>query len=112
MAKPWLAPSAATMADFRTAHIPLQNYLARIGKTATATCPTCGTEPENVTHFLLPCPTYALHRAVHFQPLGFSETLRPLFTYVNAKGRLRSVVGALVGERSGYPDSDDGADDT
>lgn len=38
--------------------------------------------------------------------LNSKAALRPLFTYVNATGRLRTVVGALVGPRSGYPDSD------
>ncbi|KAH9847031.1 hypothetical protein C2E23DRAFT_704729, partial [Lenzites betulinus] len=103
--------------QFRTNHVPLQSYLERIGKAPSATCPTCGDAPETVHHFLLVCPTYALHRAVHFMPLGFSgrtlatllnskDALRPLFTYINATGRLRTVVGALVGPCSGYPDSD------
>ncbi|KAH9849537.1 hypothetical protein C2E23DRAFT_737201 [Lenzites betulinus] len=114
---------ANLLMQFCTNHVPLQAYLARIGKADTVTCPTCGTAPETVAHYLLACPTYALHRAVHFQSLGFSgwtlttllnsrEALRPLFTYVNATGRLRTVVGALVGEHAGYPDSDDDMGDT
>ncbi|KAH9855697.1 hypothetical protein C2E23DRAFT_723987 [Lenzites betulinus] len=112
---------ANLLLQFRTNHVPLQAYLARIGKAATPTCPTCHTAPETVHHFLLACPTYALHRAVHYAPLGFSgrtlttllnseDALRPLFNYVNATGRLRAVAGALD-----YPDSDSeggDADDT
>ncbi|KAI0323726.1 hypothetical protein GY45DRAFT_1208738, partial [Cubamyces sp. BRFM 1775] len=94
------------LVQLRTNHIPLQFYLARISKADVATCPTCGGVPETVAHFLLSCPTYTLHRAVHYRPLGFSglnlktllnskDALRPLFDYVNATGRLRVVFGAL-----------------
>lgn len=110
---------ANLLVQFRTNHVPLQAYLARIGKAPSATCPTCGDAPETVQHYLLACPTYSLHRAVHFAPLGFSgrtlaallnskAALRPLFNFVNATGRLRTAVGALVGPRSGYPESDEG----
>ena len=62
--------------------------------------------PETVAHYLLACPTYALHRAVHFRPLGHSgrtlstllnqsDTLRPLFKYINATGRFRGIFGTL-----------------
>ncbi|KAL1937221.1 hypothetical protein VTO73DRAFT_14448 [Trametes versicolor] len=113
---------ANLLVQLRTNHLPLQAYLARIGKTDSATCPTCGGAPETVQHFLLACPTYSLHRAVHFTPLGFfgrnlatllntKAALRPLFSFINATGRLRTAVGALVGPRSGYPDSDSDDDD-
>lgn len=107
---------ANLLMQFRTNHVPLQDYLARIGKAPDATCPTCHSAPETVAHFLLACPTYSLHRAVHFRHLGFSgrtlaallnskDSLRPLFNFVNATGRLRSVFGALIGPH--YPDSED-----
>ncbi len=90
---------ANLLMQFRTNHVPLQAYMKRIGKAPSATCPTCGEAPETVQHFLLACPTYSLHRAVHFAPLGFSgrtlsallnakTSLRMLFSYVNATGRL------------------------
>ncbi|KAH9848598.1 hypothetical protein C2E23DRAFT_739142 [Lenzites betulinus] len=112
---------ANLLIQFRTNHVPLQTYLARIGKALGPTCPICGTEPETVHHYLLACPTYALHRAVHLIPLGFSgrnlatllnskDALRPLFAYINATGRLRTAVGALIGPGSGYPDSDGDGD--
>ncbi|EIW59062.1 uncharacterized protein TRAVEDRAFT_122293 [Trametes versicolor FP-101664 SS1] len=114
---------ANLLIQFRTNHVPLQAYMERIGKASSATCPTCGEAPETVQHYLLACPTYSLHRAVHFAPLGFSgrtmsallnakTSLRLLFNYVNATGRLRSAVGALIGPHSGYPDSDDDGDNT
>ncbi|KAL7280763.1 hypothetical protein ACG7TL_005707 [Trametes sanguinea] len=98
---------ANLLLQLRVGHIPLQTYFTRIGKTADATCPTCHEEPESVAHYLLRCPTYDLHRAVHFLPLGFSgrnlrtllnsqDALRPLFKFINATGRLRRVFGELV----------------
>ncbi|CDO73528.1 hypothetical protein BN946_scf185013.g163 [Trametes cinnabarina] len=98
---------ANLLLQLRIGHVPLQAYFARIGKAASATCPTCGEGPETVQHYLLLCPTYALHRAVHFVSLGFSgrnlatllrneDALRPLFAYVNATGRLRRVFGELA----------------
>ena len=67
----------------------------------TATCPACEEAPESVAHFLLDCPTYSLHRAVHLAHLGRAgrklsvllntpEAMRPLFGYmINAPGRFR-----------------------
>ena len=89
-----------------TNHVPLQTYLARIGKTLTSTCPTCREAPETVAHYLFACPTYALHRAVHFRPLGHSgrtltnilnkaDNFRALFNYINATGRFRGIYGSL-----------------
>ncbi|RPD65955.1 hypothetical protein L227DRAFT_127298 [Lentinus tigrinus ALCF2SS1-6] len=88
----------------RTGHIPLQTYFERIGKALSSTCPTCGDAAETVAHYLLTCPTYSLHRAVHFRTLGFSgrnlktllnskDALRPLLNFVNATGRFRQVFG-------------------
>ncbi|KAI0364126.1 hypothetical protein BV20DRAFT_956899 [Pilatotrama ljubarskyi] len=104
--------------QFRTNHVPLQTYLHRIGKAASAACPTCGDGPETVTHYLFACSTYSLHRAVHFRPLGYSgrtlctllnsnDALRPFFAYVNATGRFRSTLGALDDP---CPEDDDDAD--
>lgn len=97
---------AGIVMQLRTGHIPLQGYLARIGKVLLGPCPTCGEAPETVYHFLVECDTYSLHRAVHFAPLGRSDrtlkrlltsdrALRPLLQFVNATGRLRHVFGAL-----------------
>lgn len=113
---------ANLLLQFRTNHIPLQAYLARIGKTPSATCPTCGDTPETVHHYLLACPAYSLHRAVHFSTLSFSgcnlktllnseKALHPLFSYVNATGWLRTAVGTLIGPQSRYPDSDEDDED-
>ena len=90
---------ANLLLQLRTNHVPLQTYLGRIGKVLNPTCPT-------VAHYLLACPTYSLHRAVHFRPLGHSgrklstllntvDALSPLFNYINATGRFRSIYGSL-----------------
>ncbi|KAI0745586.1 hypothetical protein C8Q76DRAFT_600892, partial [Earliella scabrosa] len=90
--------------QLRTGHVPLNTYLERIGKTLSRTCPACGEAPETVKHFLLDCADFSLHRAVHLCPLGHSgrtlstllntdDTLKPLFAYINATGRLRSSFG-------------------
>ncbi|KAH9887616.1 hypothetical protein C8Q73DRAFT_748483 [Cubamyces lactineus] len=97
---------AGLFIQFRTNHIPLQAYLTRIGKAEAATCPTCGAASETVAHFLLICPTYTLHHAVHYRPLGFSgrnlktllnskEAIHPLFNYVNTTGRLCTTFRSL-----------------
>ncbi len=106
---------ANLLLQLRTGHVPLQTYFERIGKALTSTCPTCREEPESVRHYLLSCPTYVLHRAVHFRPLGYSgrklstllnteDALRPLFAYINATGRFRQVFGSLPD----LPDEEDG----
>lgn len=97
---------ANVLLQLRTGHVPLQTYFEHIGKALTTTCPTCREAPETVRHYLLDCPTYVLHQAVHFRPLGYSgrkllvllnsdDTLRPLFAYINATGRFRQVFGSL-----------------
>ncbi|KAI0365551.1 hypothetical protein BV20DRAFT_913898, partial [Pilatotrama ljubarskyi] len=92
--------------QLRTNHVPLQSYLHRIGKAPSAACPTCGREPETVPHYLFACPTYSLHRAVHFAPLGYSgrnlatllsskDAQSPLFAFINSTGRFWRLFGAL-----------------
>ncbi|CDO77770.1 hypothetical protein BN946_scf185041.g1, partial [Trametes cinnabarina] len=110
-----VARHANLLVQFRTNHVPLQSYLHRFGRTPDATCLTCLQEPETVAHYLFACPTYSLHRAIHFRTLGFSgrtlrtllnsrDALRLLFAYINATGRLRTVFGALPDP---CPDDDD-----
>ena len=97
---------ANLLLQLRTNHVPLQTYLAQIGKALSPTCPTCGEATETVAHYLLACPTYSLHRAVHFRPLGHSgrtlstllnteDALKSLFAFINATGRLRSSFGRI-----------------
>lgn len=89
---------ANLLLQFRTDHVSLQAFLARIGKAPTATCPTCSGTPEPVHHYLLACLINSPHRAVHLSTLGVSgrnlkmflnsgKALRPLFSNINAAGR-------------------------
>ena len=59
-----------------------------------------------MAHYLLRCPSYTLARAVHLAPLGRDkrnlptllgdrEGLRPLFKYIEARGRFRQTHGSL-----------------
>ena len=93
--------------QLRSGHVPLGAYLARIGRTLTATCPTCGEGPETVYHYLRECPTYALHRSVYLDSLGRAgrslrfllssdKALRPLFKFINATGHFRRIFGAFA----------------
>ena len=61
---------------------------------------------ETPTHYLLDCPSYGIHRAIHFRTLGregrklsillnSKAALRPLFAYVNATERFRRIFGLL-----------------
>ena len=106
---------ASLLFQLRTNTAPLYKHLERIGKTPSSDCPTCRGEPETVPHFLLRCPSYNLHRAIHLAPLGFKRTLprllnsakglAPLFAFINATGRFRHIHGDL---RPTFDDDDEG----
>jgi len=44
--------------QLRTGHVPLQAYLHCFKLSDTPECPTCGEEPETVTHYLKHCQSY------------------------------------------------------
>lgn len=54
--------TASKMFQLRTGHIPLNAYLHRFKRKASANCPACGAERETPQHFLLECPAYAYER--------------------------------------------------
>ena len=106
LVKPLARRHANLLTQLRTGHVPLYAYLKRIGKSLTDTCPTCAEAPETPTHYLLDCPAYGIHRAIHFRTLGregrklsvllnSKTALRPLFAYVNATERFRRIFGLL-----------------
>jgi hypothetical protein len=81
-----------------TGHIPLQKHLWVIGKVDSPTCPSCGTAPETVVHFILHCPVYAAARHYHTSPLGRDARILEwllsephaypaLFRFISATGR-------------------------
>jgi len=43
-------------------HIPLNSYLFKFQRTDKASCPACGTNNEDITHFLLYCTHYTFER--------------------------------------------------
>ena len=53
---------ASILAQLRTGHVPLQAYLHRFKLADTPICPSCRTEPESITHYMLYCTTYTAQR--------------------------------------------------
>ena len=48
---------AVTVTQLRTGHCPiLMNYLHRVGRAASPTCPHCHQEEDSAEHFLIRCP--------------------------------------------------------
>ena len=72
----------------RTSHIPLNNNLFRIKRTATSNCPHCraGTR-ETLLHFVLFCPHY-------------EEARQHIRDIIN---RQKNVLAYLMGKREGIP---------
>ena len=76
---------ANLLLQLRTNHVPLQTYLARIGKVLSPTCPTCGEAAETVAHYLLTCRRYLAPR--HTLRLAVSGPLSLRSTLGNPKAR-------------------------
>jgi hypothetical protein len=57
-----LREAASRIAQLRLAYVPLNGYLKRFRKVDSARCLACGEDEDNVTHFLLNCPSYAHER--------------------------------------------------
>jgi ribonuclease HI len=92
--------------QLRTGHVPLQAYLHRFKLVDTPICPTCGNEPETVTHYLLYCPTYTTQRrrlrralgrdrSLGLEILGDEERIKRLMSYVNDTKRFEESHGDL-----------------
>jgi ribonuclease HI len=54
--------AASCIAQFRLTHAPVNYFLKRISKVASASCPACGETEETIPHLLLHCPSYAYER--------------------------------------------------
>ena len=93
---------ASKIAQLRLTHIPLNSYLKRIRRVDSARCPACGADEENITHYLLNCPSYAHERwalAQHARKerkaitvkvlLGDPKFILPLAAYIQAMGRFK-----------------------
>ena len=97
---------ASLMIQIRSGHLPLNAYLARIGKSDTEHCQNC-MENENgiqcretIKHFIFECTTYAQEREElikktklsHFKLRKIMENtdrMRFLATYISRTGRLK-----------------------
>jgi ribonuclease HI len=54
--------AASRIVQFRILHVPINQFLKRIGRTDSKHCPACGAEVETIRHFLLTCPSYVHER--------------------------------------------------
>jgi ribonuclease HI/exonuclease III len=54
--------SASLITQMRINHVPVNTYLFRFKKVDSTRCPACGSDAEDVPHFLLTCPGYAHER--------------------------------------------------
>ena len=100
---------ASVLAQLRSSHAPLQAYLHRFKLAESPVCPSCGTEPETTTHFLLYCISYVAQRRRLWRTLGRDQSLgleilgdekriRPLMTYINDTKRFADSHGDLQHE--------------
>ena len=97
---------ASLMIQIRCGHLPLNAYLARIGKTDTEYCQGCMENEgrlqcrETVKHYIFECTTYAQEREELIENLKLSyfnlrnimadaDRMRHLATYINKTGRLK-----------------------
>ena len=94
---------SAILTQLRLGHLPLNQYLFRIWKAESPSCPYCqGITVESVCHYLLECPQYRYKRFLHLtRPLkrkaeslpfllAAPEALTHLFRYIEATKRFKS----------------------
>ncbi|KAI0683171.1 hypothetical protein BC835DRAFT_1296807, partial [Cytidiella melzeri] len=58
------------LVQLQTGHSPLLAHLHKIQCTTSPTCPTCGSAPETVQHYLTHCLTYKKERNPLAQEIG------------------------------------------
>ena len=90
---------ASTIFQLRSKHVPLCQYLHRIGKADSPLCEMCGHKEETVHHFLFDCPAHdharfklghklgRLSKSIRCV-LGSHKALEPLLLYIHETGRL------------------------
>lgn len=94
-------PAAATLAQLRTGHCGLNQYLWRFKKADDAACGECGYQKETVEHFLTECPAYHgerkdLEEAVGPEAmtvaflLGNRSAVKATMEFVKKTGRLKA----------------------
>jgi len=94
-------PMATTLAQLRTGHCRLNQYLWRFKKVDNADCDKCGYQRETVEHFLTECPAYYgvrrdLEKALGPEAmtvaflLGNREAAKATMEFVKKTGRLKA----------------------
>jgi hypothetical protein len=96
--------AASRIAQIRLTHLPVNQYLKRIGKVNMARCPACGADEETIEHFLLHCPSYAFERWALAQQvkkrrklmsmqtlLETPELMLPIANYIDASSRFKTT---------------------
>ena len=90
--------SASLIFQLRVGHAPLNEYLFRFGKVASARCPACGAASETPEHFILRCPKFAHERWAMLRNIRGSsprlvevlsnpKTIIPVINYIQAMER-------------------------
>jgi len=104
---------ASWIYQFRVGHLPLNAYLHRFKRSASASCPACGYHSKNTQHFLLDCPAYAHERWTLVNKsrpgekdfaklLSNPKTLPKVITFIHETGRFthdRKWSRSVAGER-------------
>ncbi|PVF90864.1 hypothetical protein CPB86DRAFT_671779, partial [Serendipita vermifera] len=97
----------AIITQFRTSHVPLNFYLARIKRSDSPMCPHCPETPEDVRHFFLECRNYAaprqelqatLRRKANDIPymLNNPRCIHSVLRYIHRTGRFTRTYGNLA----------------
>ncbi len=97
---------ASILMQLRTGHIPLNQFLHRIGKVDSPACPACKGSDESVHHYLFDCPSHAYARhglartlGKHSKSLkhvlGNERAFKTVLKFVRETGRLKDVYGDL-----------------
>ncbi|KAG2030843.1 hypothetical protein BDR03DRAFT_973975 [Suillus americanus] len=80
----------------RTNHAPLNKHLHHIRKSDSPYCAHCPDKEETTHHFLIECPHYQRRQASSLPFLLTNSNAVPhLVKYVNATGRMRSILGEV-----------------
>ena len=94
------------LAQLHMSHTPLQAYLHHFQLAKSPICPSCGTEPETTTHFLMHCISYVAQRrrlqrtlgrdqSLGLEILGDEKRIKPLMTFINDMKRFVDSHGDL-----------------
>ena len=97
---------ASILAQLCMSHTPLQAYLHCFKLAKSPICPSCRTEPETTTHFLMHCISYVAQKprlrrtlgrdqSLGLEILGDEKRIKPLMTFINNMKRFADSHGDL-----------------